>query len=119
MHPTACLIQSTSHIYVASHQQAPPAGKILTVPSLVSQELYINPHFRSLKNKRGEHTLRAVHVWYQHFAKDQIDRLRHNISMASSASVQHKISMTRSASSVYVPTLNDSNKTPLTKVNGI
>ena len=109
--PPRVFFETASQFYVASHRRALPTGKLLTVPSLVSRELYINPHFRSLK-RRGEHIIRAVRTWYRHFAKDRIDGV---ISMGSSASVRHNISMASSASSVYVPKLNDSNKTPSTE----
>jgi glyoxylase-like metal-dependent hydrolase (beta-lactamase superfamily II) len=98
--PPFVFFETASQFYVASHRRAlPNNGKILSVPTLVSRELYLNPHFRSLR-KRGEHICRAVRLWHRYFCKDKIDDLQHNISMASSAS--------------YVPKLNDSNKTPST-----
>ena len=112
--PPRVFFETASQFYVASHRRALPTGKMLTVPSLVSRELYINPHFRSLK-RRGEHIIRAVRMWYRHFAKHRLDEAWHSISMDSSASLRHNISTAGSSSSVYVPKLNDSNKTPSTE----
>jgi glyoxylase-like metal-dependent hydrolase (beta-lactamase superfamily II) len=90
--PPHVFFETASRFYVASHRRSlPNNGKLLTVPTLVSRELCINPHFRSLR-KRGEHICRAVRVWHRHFCKDKIDDIQRNISMASSASFVPKVS---------------------------
>jgi hypothetical protein len=90
--PPQVFFETASQFYVASHRRSlPNNGKLLTVPTLVSRELCINPHFRSLR-KRGEHICRAVRVWHRHFCKDKIDDMQRNISMASSASFIPKVS---------------------------
>ena len=97
--PPSVFFETASHYYVASHRRAlPHNGKILTVPSVISRELSINPHFRSL-HKRGEHFIRALRQWYRHFCNEKIDNIPANGSMQ------------RSSSAAFVPTLNDSNKT--------
>ena len=100
--PPSVFFETASQYYISSHRRAlPHSGKMLTVPTVVSRELYINPHFRSLK-KRGEHIIRALRIWYRHFSKDKIDDMHPTVTMMSS-------------SSAIVPKLNDSNKTPSTE----
>ena len=98
--PPSVFFETASQYYIASHRRAlPHHGKILTVPTVVSRELDVNPHFRSLK-KRAEHIVRALRIWYRHFCKDKIDEVQVSASLRSSTSVS------------FVPKLNDSNKTP-------
>lgn len=101
--PPAVFFETASEYYIASHRRAlPHNGKLLTVPSVVSRELYINPHYRSLK-KRGDHIIRALRMWYRHFSKEKISGVDHSLSLRSPSSV------------AFVPKLNDSNKTPSTE----
>jgi len=98
--PPSVFFETASQYYIASHRRAlPHNGKILTVPTVVSRELDINPHFRSLK-KRGDHIIRALRIWYRHFSKDKIEGM------------QEAVSLRNSSSAAFVPKLNDSNKTP-------
>lgn len=101
--PPSYFFETASQYYIASHRRAlPHSGKILSVPSVISRELYINPHFRSLK-KRGEHLIRALRIWYRHFSKDKIEDVQQTVTLGSSSSA------------AFVPKLNDSNKTPSTE----
>ena len=101
--PPSVFFETASQLYISSHRRVlPHDGKILTVPTLVSRELYINPHFRSMK-KRGEQIIRAVRVWYRHFSKNYVNEIPNEDTLISNAS------------SAYVPKLNDSNKTPSTE----
>jgi glyoxylase-like metal-dependent hydrolase (beta-lactamase superfamily II) len=64
----AVFFRTASQLYVASHRRSLPTGKILAVPTLLSLEKDINPHFRKL-HKRGEDVVRAVQLWYRVFAR--------------------------------------------------
>lgn len=101
--PPSVFFETASQYYIASHRRAlPHNGKILSVPTVVSRELYVNPQYRSLK-KRGEHIIRSLRMWYRHFCKAKIDGAQQNLSLQSPSSV------------AIASKLNDSNKTPSTE----
>jgi glyoxylase-like metal-dependent hydrolase (beta-lactamase superfamily II) len=62
--------ETASQLYVSFHRRRVVQGKLLCIPSPMSREIAINPHMRTL-TKRGEHVIRAVRLWHQHFAKSQ------------------------------------------------
>lgn len=68
--------QTVSQFYVALHRRSLPisSGKLMTVPSTVSRELYINPHLRSLK-QRGVLVLTAIRQWNRSFAKEKVSEM--------------------------------------------
>lgn len=65
---------TVSHLYVALHRRSLPhnSGKLLLVPSTLSREIRISPHFRSLR-RSGELVVRAISFWYDNFCKDKQD----------------------------------------------
>lgn len=69
----ASYFQTVSQLYVTLHRRTLPhsSGKLMTVPSPISRELYINPHLRSLK-QRGTVVLAAIKLWNRNFSKARV-----------------------------------------------
>mmetsp|Transcript_20780 Transcript_20780/g.30762 ORF Transcript_20780/g.30762 Transcript_20780/m.30762 type:complete len:780 (-) Transcript_20780:3-2342(-) len=76
----AVFFRTVSQLYVTNHRRALPQGKLLTVPSLLSAELNINPIYRRL-HKRGEDIIRAVQLWYRLFARTVLPSEEHNVQV--------------------------------------
>lgn len=68
----SAFFDTVSQLYVAMHRRSLPhnSGKLLVVPSPLSREMNINPHYRLLRN-RGDYVLRAVQLWHQYFCQRQ------------------------------------------------
>eukprot|EP00978_Attheya_sp_CCMP212_P029365 scaffold104108_cov54-Attheya_sp.AAC.1 len=65
----AVFFEAVSQFYISNHRRTlPKGGRLLTVPSTMTRELKINPHYRSLV-RRGEHIRAAIRLWYKHFAR--------------------------------------------------
>ncbi|KAL3943573.1 MAG: hypothetical protein SGBAC_002354 [Bacillariaceae sp.] len=62
--------ETAAQLYMAIHRRSLPhnTGKLLTLPSPLSREIYINPNFRSMK-RSGEFVIRAINFWYDNFCK--------------------------------------------------
>eukprot|EP00550_Attheya_septentrionalis_P004676 CAMPEP_0198291618 /NCGR_PEP_ID=MMETSP1449-20131203/9097_1 /TAXON_ID=420275 /ORGANISM="Attheya septentrionalis, Strain CCMP2084" /LENGTH=924 /DNA_ID=CAMNT_0043990287 /DNA_START=97 /DNA_END=2871 /DNA_ORIENTATION=+ len=70
----AVFFESVSQLYISNHRRTlPKGGRLLTVPSTMTRELKINPHYRSLV-KRGEHIRAAIRLWYKHFAQGVMEQ---------------------------------------------
>lgn len=67
--------QTVSNYYVSLHRRTLPhsSGKLLTIPSTVTRERYINPHLRSLK-QRGTIVIAALKLWHRNFCRDKVLR---------------------------------------------
>lgn len=76
----AVFFRTASQLYVTNHRRALPQGKLLTVPSLLSLELDINPIYRRLR-KRGEDIVRAIQLWYRLFARTVLPSEEENIHL--------------------------------------
>lgn len=70
--PPSAFFETASEMYTSMHHRSLPrsSGTLLNIPSSVTKELLINPHFRSLK-KRGEIVVQAIKQWHKHFAKNK------------------------------------------------
>lgn len=67
----AIFFRTAAQLYVASHRRSLPQGKILTVPTVLSLEMDINPNFRKIR-RRAEDVVRAIQLWYALFARATI-----------------------------------------------
>jgi len=81
----AVFFQIASEFFVAHHRRNLPHsdGKLLcAVPSLVSRELIINPHFRTLQ-KRAETCIHAIRLWYDYFCPLEKNKVEGGIDRKS------------------------------------
>jgi glyoxylase-like metal-dependent hydrolase (beta-lactamase superfamily II) len=66
---------TVSQYYVTLHRRTSlpisSSGTLLTIPTTLSREIYINPHLRSLR-QRGMTIITALKLWNRYFAKDKI-----------------------------------------------
>mmetsp|Transcript_14776 Transcript_14776/g.23282 ORF Transcript_14776/g.23282 Transcript_14776/m.23282 type:complete len:778 (-) Transcript_14776:24-2357(-) len=64
---------TVSHLYIAQHRRSLPhnSGRILMLPSTLTREISISPHFRSMK-RNGEMVIRSIHFWYTNFCKEPL-----------------------------------------------
>ena len=69
--PPDVFFQTASQFYSALHKRSIPHGKLLVVPTPLSLELKINPHFRQMR-KYGTEIVRAVRSWYRLFSRGTI-----------------------------------------------
>jgi glyoxylase-like metal-dependent hydrolase (beta-lactamase superfamily II) len=76
--PPSVFFEAASHYLVSSHRRSLPRGtKLLTVPSPLTKEFKVNPHFRSLI-RRGEKLVQAVLTWRQYY-KEDTDAFRRSV----------------------------------------
>jgi len=70
--PPSVFFEIASHYFIAQYKRSLPKGaKLLTIPTCLSRELMINPHFRSLR-KQGNLLVSAIRVWYKHLARQKL-----------------------------------------------
>lgn len=107
----AAFFQTASQLYVTLHKRTLPrsSGSLMTVPSTVSRELYINPHLRSLK-QRGTVVLVAIKLWNRNFAKEKVSDVAGPAFAPSSDRLMASTKTTRAKESQWNLNASDLNR---------
>ena len=78
--PPSHFFEIASQYLIAQHRRTMPRGsKLLTVPTCLSRELIINPHFRNLR-KQGHFFIAALKIWYKFLSRKKFKAHQLNLT---------------------------------------